>query len=148
MATIRQYICKKCGPENAGSLFEALEDKANGKLLHCSRCRTPYESLKLTFDLGLGAKHPVCTVLDCFKPRRIESWPDGEENKVKFYPFLVILQRGKKYAIWLPYWHRVINIKGQKSKNKYGQWAPLMYSHLFQNLMQQAREKGYDKILK
>ena len=142
MATIRQYICKKCPPRHAGSLFDALLIKASGKPVKCRRCGTPYESLRLKFDFGLGGTNSECTVLDCFTPGRIERWPDGKRGEVSFYPFLVIVKRhGRENAVWLPYWHLVK--RGKKVIKKYGQWAPFMDNHLFQDLLQQARRRGY-----
>ncbi|MCQ9205845.1 MAG: hypothetical protein NG737_06005 [Omnitrophica bacterium] len=142
MATIRQYICKRCPPSNAGNLFDALLKKAHGESVKCRRCDTPYESLRLKFDFGLGATNSECTALDCFTPGKIQQWRDEKNSKVCFYPFLVILKRhGKANAIWLPYWHLVT--KGKKFIKKYGQWAPFMDSYLFQDLLQQAKKKGY-----
>ncbi len=142
MATIRQYICKNCPPKNAGILFEALEKKAKREIVKCQKCDIPYDSLKLKFDFALGATNSECTVLDCFLPKRIQSWKDEKNKKVEFYPFWVILKRhGKENATWLPYWH--IIKEGEIKTIKYGQWAPFMDSHLFNCLLQQAKKRGY-----
>ena len=142
MATIRQYICKKCPPKNAGNLFKALLKKANGETVKCQSCGVAYDSLRLQFDFALGATNSECTVLACFVPKKIQQWKDGKNKEVHFYPFLVILKRhGKKNATWLPYWH--IIHEGEKKTIKYGQWASFMDSHLFNSLLEQSKKKGY-----
>jgi len=142
MATIRQYICKNCPPKNAGNLFEALLNKTKGKVVKCPRCGNPYSSLRLNFAFGLGATNSECTVLECFIPEKRQQWKDGKNKNVFFYPFLVIVKRhGKENATWLPYWHIIKD--GKKETRKYGQWAPIMDSHLFKNLLEQAKKKGY-----
>jgi hypothetical protein len=96
--------------------------------------------LRLSFDLGLNAPNPPCVLRDCFVPRELESWKEKDGSPVTFYPFLVILNRGRRLAAWLPYWH-VVERKKREIK-KYGQWAPLMDFKLFSDLLAQARSSS------
>ena len=124
----------------------------------CEACGVS-PSIKFEFPFGLGAKGNVCTVLDCFLPRRLERWPweDGVvERRVVFFPFLVVLERpkpqpssGNELATWLPYWHLVYPARKPTRSSgmlsmKYGQWAPLMYSRHMESLLKQARAAGHD----
>jgi hypothetical protein len=142
MATGRFLICDQCGPSLAGgTLFDVLLARAHGRPQHCAHCGSP-TGLQLKFDFGLNAADSECTVRDCFVPRQLESWNETDESKVTFYPFLVIVQRhGRELAAWLPYWHVVE--RGKKPAKKYGQWAPFMDLHLFADLLDQARARGY-----
>jgi hypothetical protein len=143
MATTRLLVCKRCGPSRLRStLFDALLAQARGAARPCSRCGARV-ALRLTFEFGLNASHSECTVLDCFVPQRPRSWRDRDGSRVRFYPFLVILRRhGRGLAAWLPYWHTVEKA-GRKPVRKYGQWATFMDSDLFEDLLAQARAKGY-----
>lgn len=143
MATTRRWVCPECRKSRpAERLFDALLAISKGHRPMCDDCRTPYQ-LCMKFDFGLGAHHSDCVVSDSLVPTRLETWRDGVGNKVTFYPFLVVLRRLKRdMAIWLPYWHLV---GGSRRIMKYGQWAPFMDLHLFEDLLSQAREKGYLK---
>jgi hypothetical protein len=99
-------------------------------------------TLQLKFAFGLDATDAEAEVRAVFRPRRLESWRNKKREKVTFVPFLVILRRGnRKDAAWLPYWHLVE--KGKRRATKYGQWAPFMDAHLFEDLLSQARKAGY-----
>ena len=129
--TFRDYVCIKCANETrAGNLFDALRNFRDGTP-NCEKCGGLTELyLRFPFELGIG--RTTCRVLDVFVPARPARW-----NSVTFYPFLVILRRGRTTACWLPYWH----LHG--AKRKYGQWAPLMNESIFRNLLSQAKKKGY-----
>lgn len=126
--------------------MDALLSLERNRFLRCSKCDAP-ATLRLKFDFGLNAPDSECTVLDCFVPRRPESWKATDEANVTFYPFLVIVQRhGRNLAVWLPYWH-VVERGGRVTQKKYGQWAPFMDFHLFKDLLDQAQAKGYSSKL-
>lgn len=136
MATTRQYVCDKCAPRPAGSLFAALLNIAKGGAKRCRTCKGPLK-LRLKFPFGLDAKDSDCVVTHAFVPRTIERWKDSKGRRVKFYPFLVILNRhGRKKAVWMPYWH-LVGV-GKSTQKKYGQWAPFMDEALFNDLLNQA----------
>lgn len=79
----------------------------------------------------------------CFLPTSPECWTDSKKRKVTFLPFLVILARhGRQDAVWLPYWHVVEDSK--RVFQKYGQWAPFMDAHRFEDLISQARSAGLE----
>lgn len=140
MATIRQYLCRKCPPRHAGKLFDALLAMAQGEAGRCATCGGP-RRLRLKFDFGLGARHSDCTVTHVFTPRRTQTWKDAKGRKVQFYPFLVLLDRhGRKRAVWMPYWHLVHG--RDRVIKKYGQWAPFMDERLYLDLLAQARAGG------
>jgi len=143
--TQRLVVCERCGPSPAtgSTLFEDLLAKALGETRQCTECHAHHVELRLKFSFGLNASDPECTVRDCFMPRHPERWRDADGKEVTFHPFLVVLQRhGREQAAWLPYWHTVER-PGRKRAQKYGQWAPLMDFSLFEDLLSQARAKGY-----
>jgi len=142
MGTARHFFCRNCGEKRrAGNLFKALSYFS--QQTRCFKCRSPVH-LKLNFNFGLGATDSEFTVLDCFKPSRPQWWYGPGSAKTTFHPFLVVLhRRGRKEAAWLPYWHVVK--KGRNKIIKYGQWAPLMDFYLFEDLIYQAKAKGYFK---
>lgn len=144
MATIREWHCSSgCAPAKAGPLFDALLRVAQRKARACpAHPNTPLQ-LQLDFDFGLSAKHSRCTVLGAFTSRQPQSWPGVDQTRVRFFPFLVVLQRhGKELAAWLPYWH-LVDSKDGRTKKKYGQWAPFMDAHLFEELLSQAHGQGF-----
>jgi hypothetical protein len=139
MATARKFRCPSCGRELAKSppLFKALLRLARRQAPQCENCQTALQ-LHLDFDFAMGARHKQAIVLASFLPRSLPEWNDG---KVCFYPFLVILKRvGAGQAVWLPYWH--VEQDGAKPRRKYGQWAPVMETALFTDLLEQAQEAG------
>jgi len=144
VATRRLLVCERCGPLPAtGTLFDDLRARASGDAGQCPKCHAHHVELRLGFGFGLNTPDPESTVRDCFIPRQLESWRDEDGSKVTFYPFLVIVQRhGREQAAWLPYWH-TIEKHGRKPAQKYGQWAPFMDLDLFEDLLAQARAKGY-----
>lgn len=122
-------------------MFQMLLRAAEGKISSCARCSGP-AAIHLTFDFGLNASHNEAEIEGVFCPRRLESWQTKRGQKVTFYPFLVILKRAhRKRAVWLPYWH-VVERRGKRPAQKYGQWAPFMDARLFESLLAQAREAG------
>ena len=140
MATsIRCASCEK--PVRGRKLFELLRNLAVHTPDPCRFCSKDLK-LCLKFPFGLGASHNESTVLDVFAPQHRESWKHGKAT-TEFWPFLVVLRRHERSkAIWFPYWH--LDKEGGKTKTKYGQWAPFMDSHLFEDLLRQARERGHD----
>jgi len=151
MATIREWHCAsgcrpvKAGPlfDALGPLFDALRAVANGKAEPCPTHPQTVRQLQLNFAFGLNAKNSRCTVLGSFTSRQPQSWPGQNQSRVRFFPFLVVLHRhGREQALWLPYWH-LVDFKNGRTKKKYGQWAPFMDSHLFEELLKQARESGF-----
>jgi hypothetical protein len=128
--TWRDYVCSECHyKKRAGKLLNALKNFRICK--QCPICGRAMELL-LYFDFGLDIGRTKCRVLDVFLPKRRIGW-----NDVVFYPFLVVLRRGRTRAYWLPYWHV------EAGKEKYGQWAPFMNERSFKDLLLQARQKGY-----
>jgi hypothetical protein len=107
----------------------------------CDNCAAE-TSFHLRFDFGLGAADNQSTIAGVFHPREPETWVDRDGSKVTFYPFLVVLNRkNRERAIWLPYWH-VVERKSARPLEKYGQWAPFMDAHLFDDMLAQARAAG------
>jgi hypothetical protein len=95
----------------------------------------------LEFEFGLGAPDKRAAVVGSFLPKVPEAWRDRNGASVTFYPFLVVVERyGRERATWLPYWH-VIEHEGRR-QTKYGQWAPFMDRHLFEDLVAQAVRAG------
>jgi len=132
--TWRDYVCesgKRGHKRRAGNLFDALVEFSTDGARKCDKCGHATE-LRLQFDFGLDIGRTPCTVLNVFMPRKLVRW-----NKVVFYPFLVVVQRGKTLAYWLPYWHL------DDGKKKYGQWAAFMNEPLFKDLLLQAKKHGY-----
>ena len=130
----RDYVCNdnKCHFEKrAGNFFDALKNVHVGNTPKCKECGDSM-SLRLQFPFGLGIGRTKCTVLDVFLPTKRPRW-----SAVVFYPFLVVLKRGRATAYWLPYWH----VDG--GKKKYGQWASFINEPVFKELLAQARQKGY-----
>jgi len=144
MATERHYCCgEPSHREGAGLLFDVLRDLADGKSKLCGACGKPCR-LELTFDHGLGIGSRRCIALAAYHPSQAEEWDDGAA-KVRFYPFLVVLESDEEphRAVWLPYWH-VVNDGGRRT-TKYGQWAPFLGQDIFSDLVRQAKEDGYLK---
>ena len=143
MATKRYHVCRECGERYgfAESLFDVLLNHTRGKKQLCTKDNAECY-IQLQFPFGLDAADTQCNLLDCFVPRRIETWKDKKSREVAFYPFLVILRRhNRNLAIWLPYWH-IVNSQKRRII-KYGQWAPFMDLKLFRSLIAQAKMKGY-----
>ena len=129
--TWRDYVCNECHhKKRAGKLFDALKNFRT-RIEQCPNCAHAMELL-LYFDFGLDGGRTRCKVLEVFLPKRLTRW-----NSVVFYPFLVVLKRGRTQAFWLPYWHV------EAGKLKYGQWAPFMDESLFKDLLLQAQQRGY-----
>ncbi len=129
--TWRDYVCNKCHHKvRSGNLFNALKNFHTGTP-KCQECEGATQLL-LQFDFGKGVGRTQCTVLDVFLPARSTKW-----NGVVFYPFQVVLKRGRTTAYWLPYWH----VEG--GKKYYGQWAPFIHERMFKDLLSQAQKMGY-----
>jgi hypothetical protein len=64
-----------------------------------------------------------------------------EQEKVTFYPFLVVLEtnEGKQFC-WMPYWH----VTGNEAR--YGQHAVCLEQRQFESLMAQAQEKLLEPV--
>lgn len=121
-------------------MFDQLHELATRRQLKCSACSSSTR-LRLRFKLALGVKHPVMTVRACFVPKNPETWRYEKKGvDVVFYPFLVVGKRhGRDDAVWMPYWHRI------GGRLKPGQFAPFMDQPLFDDLLKQARRRGYLK---
>ncbi len=99
-------------------------------------------------EFGLGAGRWEFRVQDAFLPEKEKrtTWETEDGSVVEFLPFLVVLKAEDKDApdFWLPYWHIVNGDSPEaKEEKKYGQYAPVMDGHLFTDLVEQARRKGY-----
>jgi hypothetical protein len=148
VATARSIRCLKCGSAPAkGTLFRALLNIAdNPTMQKCGRCGSEV-SLCLGFQFGLDAADKESVIERASRPRDPERWSAKDGSTVWFYPFLVILNRtNRERAIWLPYWHLVEVPNRKRPTEKYGQWAPFMDSHLFDDLLRQARDAGLVRI--
>lgn len=148
MATRREYFCKTCRMLVwAGSFFNALKNAAENHVPACPECGGD-RTLRLTFELGEGVGPRSWDVVHAFFPSKklpYESvhWPKEDGTPVTFYPFLVVLGKPdheEETSVWLPYWHLEQN--GDKTRYKYGQWAPLMEMAIFEDLLRQARDAG------
>ena len=145
MATKRIIQCPVCGSSKSRqTLFRTLMRLADDlQARQCAKCASE-TSFHLQFNFQLGAPDTEFVIAGVFHPRKPQTWlwPDGGGAKVTFYPFLVVLNRkNRERATWLPYWH-LIERTGKKPREKYGQWGPLMDSHLFDDLLAQARTAG------
>jgi hypothetical protein len=141
MATARNYICRVCGGhERAGGLFDALSTVAEVAVPPCTTCGSE-RKLELDFSLALGASGSIGTVVLVARSR--QAWNAGT-TAVEFFPFLVVIKprAAQEEAVWLPYWHRTKDVAGT-IRLKYGQWAPFMDGHLMNDLLQQAKNKGW-----
>jgi hypothetical protein len=144
MATKQTVRCLKCGDTPVkGTLFRALLDIAeNPNDRKCKHCGSDV-SLCLGFEFGLDAADKESVIERVFRPRDLERWPSTDGSTVSFYPFLVVLNRkNRERAVWLPYWHLLERPGWKRPKEKYGQWAPFMDRHLFEDLLSQARDAG------
>jgi hypothetical protein len=105
----------------------------------CLKCKGSVQ-LRLEFDFALGAQGRNVTALAAFLPDPLNQWTGDKGQKVVFYPFLVITEGEFGKSVWMPYFHVVGN---EKTKVKYGQYAPCMRICEFECLLKQAREAGY-----
>lgn len=141
MATARKLVCEKCqSSEDAGPLFDALEQLGKKEVPPCKTCKAARQ-IHLVLDFGLDAGGKESIALAAFLPTKLDSWKDSKARDVTFHPFLVITAgSGGDRAVWMPYWHIVI--EGNKRISKYGQWAPYMDLGLFVDLVDQATASG------
>lgn len=139
MATGKYYFCETCQRRSATPrLLDTLRDFSEANSAPpCHACGQEQE-LHVVLPFGLSAGMADCKVLSAFLPRELLSW-EHEEEKVTFFPFLVVLQRAgdDSYSAWLPYWHLHGN------RRKYGQYAPFMDDPQFIDLVRQAQQRGY-----
>ena len=144
MATARFRVCATCGDRKwLPRLFDAFHDRARNIDSPCAKCHKATH-LELEFPFGLEAEHHRGRVLRAFLPNPIVEWVQDDGSKVRFYPFLVIVQSLKRghLSVWLPYWHVVTAPSGSR-QTKYGQWAPFMDADSYASLSTQARAAGY-----
>src|ERR1041385_1949936 len=98
MATKKEWKCTDGCASRANNLFSALHSLAEGKEDLCQKHGKPFR-LSLEFPFALNAKHNISTVKACFTPTQPESWHDTAGNLVRFFPFLLLLDRhGRKEA--------------------------------------------------
>lgn len=142
MATDHWHEC--CGGHEDGpdSRLEGLQRFARSGPAKCGVCED-WSSYVFEFDLGLNAAGSRCEAVAVYGPDRVESWETAGGDAVEFFPFLVILRTAgsSEVSCWLPYWYRVHTKDGIRTK--YGQWAPMMQSDLFEDLIRKARAAGY-----
>lgn len=141
MATARKLVCEKCqSSEDAGPLFDALEQLAKKEVPSCKNCNAARQ-IHLVFDFGLDAGGKDSIALAAFLPNPPAKWNDSKGREVTFCPFLVITAgAGGDRSVWMPYWH--IAREGNKRTAKYGQWAPYMDLDLYVDLIEQATASG------
>jgi hypothetical protein len=149
LATQRFFKCPECGLiDSAQRMFDSLAKFVDGDISKCKKCGKEMK-LHLHFPFKLGASEWKCVVKDAFLPREKIMWKDGEKN-VEFCPFLVVLLTEDSSVdtaptkVWLPYWHITNDKNGEQQKA--GQWAPNMDISAFEDLVSQAKEKGYLKF--
>jgi hypothetical protein len=141
MATKKTYHCPQeghaCQPNRAMSLFAVLKGWAEADKPTCKVSGLPIVGLEVELDFDLGEDDSKFWVRHCFYVH--ESWKK-EGKAIEFYPFLVVLEKeGRGLATWFPFWHVV-----EGKRPRFGQWAPVMDVAHFQNLLKQAKDKGYD----
>jgi hypothetical protein len=145
VGTEHWFTCDKCGWEGGpNTMFEGLFSLAKSDLPVCGECKNKAKYL-FKFELGLEAGDDESEAIAAFLPDDRDKWTKKNDDAVEFFPFLVVLRdcSNQEHFHWLPYWH-VVRTKGG-TQTKYGQWAPMIRSGAFQNLIKQAHDAGFLK---
>jgi|SRR5882724_2156496 len=142
MATNHWYECSRGHQDGPGGMFAGLQNFAQSGPPKCNVCEESSKYL-FEFEIGLNGAGSRCEAVAVYQPDRVESWETADGHDVEFFPFLVILRTAgsSELSCWLPYWHLVHTKEGIQTK--YGQWAPMMQSDLFEDLIRKARAGGY-----
>jgi hypothetical protein len=142
MATKHWFRCLRGHEDAPLSMFVGLQGFAQSGPRQCASCEEPSRYL-FKFEVGLDGSGSRCEAIAVYLPDRVERWDTAAGEAVEFFPFLVILRTADsaELSCWLPYWHLVHTKQGIKTK--YGQYAPMMQSDLFEDLLRKARLSGY-----
>ena len=133
----RYFYCSQCHKKYATHqrLFDTLYNFSREAPDYCPACGGVRElHVKLDFQLGTG--DGKFKVVSAILPDKLQSWLGDAEEKVTYYPFLIVLQdfEGKQFC-WMPYWH----VTGKDAR--YGQHAICLDATQFESLTAQMETK-------
>jgi hypothetical protein len=124
----QSFYCIQCHKKypTHQKLFDTLYNFSRTAPGECPACGGARD-LHVSLDFQLGAGDTDYKVASTLLPERLESWMGEEQEKVTFYPFLVVLEtnEGKQFC-WMPYWH----VTGNEAR--YGQHAVCLEQRQFE----------------